>query len=751
MMAAVLCVSLIARNVMAAPGTSATSPSNSPATASQHVSRLSPTAKLTGTKTLVAPADKNKSQTQCNGRRDQVFVAHEDDDLLFMNPDIHDTIRAGGCIQVVYLTAGERGEGVKYMSEREDGVRAAYALMAGVANVWDPAPLLINKVQIAQYSLARNPRVSLVFMRLKDPWLNKGWGDLTPLSRLEIQPQQMAQALGEYFETYTRESMVRTLSGLILRFEPGKIRRMDDNVQIPYNKLCWRCIGHDHPDHIASARLVRDAMAVTSGNFEAISYVDYPNQERPVTLTLKQLSEKSRIFNLYAQYDYLYCSVPMNCKEPLGPAALWAERQYYSTQSDTPVSVVHTEGTGSLLFTRGEYSNAAAYWSERDARWTVLGGLMYATVKPFIEPSGRVSVFARDGQGQLYFRRARTTSLRSEADWSPWYRIKVPLTTQPQIVSSDKELNAVAMGADGFYYYFRSQNMQNWQFSRLPVLKTASQTFSFLQVGQQQVVLAQTLKGEFWMTVHHQKTGWTPWTIAAGPDGQGGLFALVPDSKTLLAYYRNRTDGRLNLAVGALDLQSSGSTLRWTSYRELGPEFQGSPAILKSSSGTVIVATMSRTGKSIWTLIGDKESRIKGPFASVPALMESDGAVMLYARRANDNRWIQQYAAMRLEDDDWKEAATMMAPPFYGGHSFDGTSDIPEEDQAQQRLQRAQETGDMPQSVVPAKSGIAPAVGPQIPQTRTLPLPHIQTPAPGSPMIQPADRKVPDLPRSSED
>ncbi|WP_041709460.1 PIG-L family deacetylase [Advenella kashmirensis] len=78
-------------------------------------------------RSAVAPADRNKSQTQCHGRRDQIFVAHEDDDLLFMNPDIFDTIRAGGCIQVVYLTAGERGEGVGYMSQRENGVRAAYA------------------------------------------------------------------------------------------------------------------------------------------------------------------------------------------------------------------------------------------------------------------------------------------------------------------------------------------------------------------------------------------------------------------------------------------------------------------------------------------------------------------------------------------------------------------------------------------------------------------------------------------------
>ncbi|HLU01722.1 MAG TPA: PIG-L family deacetylase, partial [Advenella sp.] len=637
----------------------------------------------------VAPADRNKSQTQCHGRRDQIFVAHEDDDLLFMNPDIFDTIRAGGCVQVVYLTAGERGEGVGYMSQRENGVRAAYALMAGAANTWVQAPLLVNKTHIAQYSLWKNPRISLVFLRIKDPWLDKGWGDLTPLSRLEIQPEQMAQALGEYFETYTRASLVKTLSALILRFEPGKIRLMDDSVQTPYNKLCWRCTGHDHPDHIASARLVRDAMAITAGNYEAVSYVNYPNQERPLTLTLRQLSDKSRIFNLYAQYDYRYCSAPLNCREPMGPAALWAERMYYSSQSNTSVAPLYTEATGLGLFTRGEYSNAAVYWNGARQRWTVLGGLVFTGVRPFFTPAGRLAVFARDGQGQLYFRRARTAVPENDTSWSAWFRLPVLLTTQPQVVMVGKQVRVVGMGADGYYYYLRSTDMRSWNKSRLPVLKTASQTFALLQHGAQLWVLAQTLKGEFWTSAHHEKTGWGAWRLAAGPDGQGGLTTLVTDRNTLLAYYRNRADGHLYLAQGRLD-DNARLPLHWISVTEQGPEFQDSPAVLKTRSGKTVVATMSRTGKSIWTRIDDALVRINGPFASAPALVETGNGIMLYARKADDNRWIQQYAALHLADQQWRDSEPIIAPPFYGGHTFDGSTDIPEQEQAQLQMQQQQ-------------------------------------------------------------
>ncbi|HYG45800.1 MAG TPA: PIG-L family deacetylase, partial [Bordetella sp.] len=47
---------------------------------------------------------------ECHGIKDLAFVAHLDDDLLFMNPDIAANIGAGGCVQVVYLTASDAGE-----------------------------------------------------------------------------------------------------------------------------------------------------------------------------------------------------------------------------------------------------------------------------------------------------------------------------------------------------------------------------------------------------------------------------------------------------------------------------------------------------------------------------------------------------------------------------------------------------------------------------------------------------------------
>ena len=92
------------------------------------------------------------------------FVAHEDDDLLFLNPDIAHAFADGRYIITVYFTAGsctgDTGENAYYL-DREAGVRAAYARLANVANEWTVIDQPVREVR-----LTAEPRISLVFFRL---------------------------------------------------------------------------------------------------------------------------------------------------------------------------------------------------------------------------------------------------------------------------------------------------------------------------------------------------------------------------------------------------------------------------------------------------------------------------------------------------------------------------------------------------------------------------------------------------------
>lgn len=264
----------------------------------------------------------------CSRHSAMAVVAHQDDGLLFMNPDLYKDIAAGGCLRMVYLTAGERGEGEAYMLGREQGVRAAFAFLARQPNDWVEDAVVVNAHHIARFTLKGNPRVQLWHFRLKDPWLGKGWGSLTPLSRAELQPGAQVQALGSYGDVYTRADLVTTLAQLIRRLQPTIIRHQDHTVTIPYTQLCWRCKGHDHPDHIAGAKLVREAMLAAPGPYVEVAYVDYPTQERPANLPSDAIRLKTEAFQIYARHDYHYCQPDKVCREPAGPAAAWVQRVY---------------------------------------------------------------------------------------------------------------------------------------------------------------------------------------------------------------------------------------------------------------------------------------------------------------------------------------------------------------------------------------------------------------------------------------
>ncbi len=112
--------------------------------------------------------------------RDLYMVAHEDDDLLFMSPDVPESIRAGHTVRTVYLTAGDAGKTSAYWKDgREAGIREAYALMAGVDNSWTESVDTVQGKPAYRFTLVGNQRVSVVFLRLP----NGGSGDGFPPPR----------------------------------------------------------------------------------------------------------------------------------------------------------------------------------------------------------------------------------------------------------------------------------------------------------------------------------------------------------------------------------------------------------------------------------------------------------------------------------------------------------------------------------------------------------------------------------------
>lgn len=255
------------------------------------------------------------------------IVAHEDDDLLFLSPDLLRDVRSGRCVRTVFVTAGDAARGEAYWRGREAGSRAAYARMAGVADAWTTSDAGIPGHPIPLLTLAADPRVSLEFLRLPDG-NRRGTGmrvhDHESLMRLWQGLIPSITAV-DGSSTYTGATLTSTLTSLIEAFRPTTIRTQD--WTIPFQT-------GDNADHTATALYVRRADHAVTSPHELLAYGGYPIWTRPPDVRGGDLEGKTAAFVAYAHHDAIMCLEPW-CADSF-VAALRLSRQY----------VVATQTTG---------------------------------------------------------------------------------------------------------------------------------------------------------------------------------------------------------------------------------------------------------------------------------------------------------------------------------------------------------------------------------------------------------------------
>jgi LmbE family N-acetylglucosaminyl deacetylase len=604
------------------------------------------------------------SLVQCNGIKDLVFVPHEDDDLLFMNPDIASTIEAGGCVQVVYLTAAERGEGVTYMLGRERGVRAAYAYMAHAPNIWSEDFAVTGVRHLARFTLNGNKRIRLLHMRLKDPWLGKGWGSLTPLSQTESKPENTVESLGPAVERYSRLELVATIRQIIREYQPSTIRHLDDSITIPYAKMCWRCAGHDHPDHIASARLVRDAIAAEQGNYAEVAYVAYPTQERDTNLSASETNEKTEAFRRYAWNDYHYCPEGKLCQEPAGPAAAWVSRSYYVSRRNAPPVLLPGLKGGFSLFAAGEANGAANVWQSVGSHWTSLGGRTSDRITAFDCEDGQAGIFARDATGLVW-----ANAHLAEGKWQGWQMVHGTRLTDLPLVSSQRPLLAVAMGNDGRFHYtgLVAGTENHWAAWRpLPPLPSvlAGIAMAADHAGER-VIFAADSSGGLWLSVYTLDSAvWSAWHRLPVPATSGGLAAVRNVNGLIELYFRSKASGHmLRMAQ-----ESAGSAYgAWTNASDLGVAYIGMPAATLDEKGAVAVVALEHSGGALWLVEAGRATKLAEHVASMPAIGTINGTLYVAARSVDT---AQVYWVRARSHDAWAAPIELKPLPAIGGGTF---------------------------------------------------------------------------------
>ena len=255
------------------------------------------------------------------------FVAHEDDDILFMNPDLLHDIEAKKCIRTIYFTAGDAGSGDLYWIGRQKGSEAAYDSMLGKPKqVWIERVVKLPGGQIATIANPKgNHSISLIFLHLPD-----GNPNGTGFSKYDNQSQNKL-----YFgkinsintvsadSTYSSAQLTDTLVSLIEAYKPSQLRSQSSYEGTRYT---------DHNDHTNVARYTTRAYeAYKIAHAEATPsltyYLGYPVHSLAPNVLGSDYEKKVASFIAYGRFDDATCHTVFECNTR-SVYGLYLKRQY---------------------------------------------------------------------------------------------------------------------------------------------------------------------------------------------------------------------------------------------------------------------------------------------------------------------------------------------------------------------------------------------------------------------------------------
>jgi LmbE family N-acetylglucosaminyl deacetylase len=297
------------------------------------------------------------------------IVAHEDDDLLFLSPDLLHDIQAGRLVRTVYITAGDAGLDSDYWTGRQTGEKAAYSLMASASNSWVQSDAGISGHPITVFTLANAPAVSIAFMHIPDGNLDGSGFSTYGRQSLQKLWQGSISTIGtvDNSSSYTKASLTSTLTSLMTSFQPDTIRTQD---------YVGTYGDGDHSDHHTAAYFVQSAQQQYTTTHTMTGYQDYATSDYDQNVFGTDLTIKSNAFYAYGADDPGTCDSPSSCAG--SSYSLWLPKQYtvVGTGNRPPVANAGTNQTvivGALVQLDGSNSsdpdsNPLTY------KWTQTGG-----------------------------------------------------------------------------------------------------------------------------------------------------------------------------------------------------------------------------------------------------------------------------------------------------------------------------------------------------------------------------------------
>ncbi|WP_282793810.1 PIG-L family deacetylase [Streptomyces sp. CC224B] len=501
------------------------------------------------------------------------IVAHPDDDLFFLNPEVGQSLRSGRPLTTIYLTSGEANginaprrkdaqprlfpaerDYAKYTKARQNGIRAAYAEMVtgDATHPWRRTVIATAGGGQAELdTLQGHPHIQLVWTLLHEagsitgdrPHSLHGLWD----GRVRALGSQLAHggAVARNF-AYDREQLIRTLTGYLERFRPTQVRMQNPTPgRLDRNLKCA-----DHQDHRYGARFVQEALARYASlggrpHFTVQTYIGYFNGGLPGALDPASGASKARTIDTYAGDG----GAPNACKDDAGcgdrkvaahPKRNWTNTIHHAGDTGTNWLLTGKDGTLSAF---AVLDGRIAQWHRpagtggraAQARWSgpafLTGTGFDAGIQPVALPDGRLAVYGTRtvlGAGPAAYQREAgyTEQRRPGSAFGPWRSLGTP--EQSDLVgTSDISAPAVSVGADGA-------------------------TTVFLRDSAHQLTARTRLPGGTW----------APWQALGGKavhsdpvtatDSTGRAYVLAATPHTVLAWVQDRPGGPVRgpLATG---------------------------------------------------------------------------------------------------------------------------------------------------------------------------------------------------------
>lgn len=193
------------------------------------------------------------------------IVAHQDDDLLFMQPEEYAAFASGDGAVNVYVTAGNALKGVDYAELRYRSLRAAYGGIVG-SDRWDCGWITVLDHPVEH---CRVGKASLVFLGYPDGGKQGEYAhSLLKLWEGEI---DSAETVAHEPSTYTQQELIDVVAEIIDEVNPQVLRTLEVSA----------AHGRDHSDHMMVGALSVLALGKAHASPRLISYRGYDTESEP--------------------------------------------------------------------------------------------------------------------------------------------------------------------------------------------------------------------------------------------------------------------------------------------------------------------------------------------------------------------------------------------------------------------------------------------------------------------------------------